>query len=116
MRRCSWAVGLAVLALAVVLVLAVVLGLAVLAAGRAGRVSRSGWTSRCFERRVTAVSFPRKNRIVAMSYVFYSRAAIVRFVCFALTARSFVAPWSERALILRLVVLVFVFGSVLVLL
>ena len=112
MRRCSWAVGLAVL------VLAVVLGLAVLAVARAERVSRSGWTSRCFERRVTAVSFPRKNRIVAMSYVFYSRAVIVRVVCFALVVRSFVRSWrpGASAMILHLVVLVFVFGSVLVLL
>ena len=51
LRRCSWAVGLAVLGLAVVLGLGLGLGLAVLAVARAERVSRSGWTSRCFERR-----------------------------------------------------------------
>ena len=88
--------GLAVLGLAVE-VLAVLVLVPAVAVARSGRVSRGGWTSRCFERRVTAVSFPRKNRIVAMSYVFYSRAVIVRFVCFALVVRSFVRSWRPGA-------------------
>lgn len=88
--------GLAVLGLAVE-VLAVLVLVPAVAVARSGRVSRSGWTSRCFERRVTAVSFPRKNRIVTNSYVFYSRAVIVRVVCFALVVRSFVRSFVALA-------------------